>query len=881
MQWVQRLTMRIRMLAGRRRAAERLDDELRDHLDRQIAEYVAAGMNADEARRAAMRAFGNPALVRDQARATWSWSAAESILRDLRYGIRTLWRTPGFASIAILIMALGIGANVAMFTVVRNVLLRPLPFADPDRLLVLYESSLNDGDQLAFNQVAGGVYAQWKQQNRSFSSLALERVSRVGLSGSGGQLPEKLNSAEFSWDMLPTLGVLPALGRNFSAADDNPSANGTVLLSWGLWKRRFGGNPAILNQTIYIDAMPYTVIGVMPSWFDFPDSSTQLWTPAYFETPEKFMTTLSNHLFRVVGRVKPGASAAQATAELSTISEQLHNSHLDDPFVMRGAQSKSLLESLVGDIRTPLYALLAATFCVLTIACLDVANLLVARASARRKEQAIRTALGGGWLRLMRERLIESLLLSTASGTLGLLLAAAALEWLVRTRTDLSRIEAIRIDGVVAAFTVAVVAVCTLFAGMIPAFSVSSKRVLNALHESSRSVSGGLARATLRKVLLAVEIGLTAMLLIGAGLLLKSYEHLRTNKMGCATENVLTLHIGLPDARYKTPADRANFFDALLGRVRELPGVAAAAFVEAAPGQGYWADRTFTIVEHPPLPLGQGQYALSRWADPGYFAAMDIPMRSGRTFNPALRLDRADEAVVSQSFADRYLPNEVSLGKHLRVNDRNFVIVGVAGDTRYAIGEEPMPMLYLSLASGDLSVGTLIVRANRNVSQFALPAQRIVSEMDQDLPVSDVLTMDQLLGTHTLNQSFDAKLLAAFAALSLLLAAVGLFGVLSYLVAQRTGEIGIRIALGAQREHVLRLMLLDGLRPALVGLALGLAGSVAAAREIRSMLYETEPFDPVVFASVAGMLLLVAAMACMLPAWRASRLDPMQALRTE
>jgi putative ABC transport system permease protein len=871
----------MRMLFRRGQAGARLDDELRFHLERQIAENVAAGMSAEDARSAALRSFGNPALVRDQARATWSWAQLESIARDVRLGMRTLGRSPGFAAIAILVMALGIGANVALFTVVRNVLLKPLPFADPDRLLMLYESGLIGGDQLNYNQVAGGVYSEWKKQNRSFSSMALVRESRVGLSASGGQLPEKLASGEFSWDLLPTLGVQPALGRNFSAADDSPSANGTVLLSWGLWKRRFGGSPAILNQTIYIDALPFTVIGVMPSGFDFPDSATQLWMPAHFENSEKDMTALSNHLFRVVGRLKPGVSAAQATADLNAISGRLHNAHLDDPFVMKGANSKPLLEYLVGDIRTPLYALLSATFCLLLIACLNMANLLVARAAARGRELAIRTALGGGWLRLMRERLIESLLLSAAGGALGLVLAAAALAWLVRTRSDMSRIESIHIDGVVAAFTVAVVVLCAVSAGLISAFSTSGKRILSVLNESSRSVSGSQAKATLRRVLLAVEIGLTAMLLIGAGLLVKSYDRLRSNDMGCATRNVITMHLGLPDARYKKPPDRANFFDALLERVRALPGVTAAGFANAVPGQGYWGDGVFTIAEHPPLPLGKGQYALSRWADPKYFEAMGIPLRRGRTFNPALRLGQADEAIVSQSFADRFLPGEEPLGKHLRIGDRRFAIVGVVGDTRYAISEDPMPTYYLSLEAGELTVGTLVIRSNQDPAQFALPVEQIVSRMDSDLPVSDILTMDQLVGGHTIDQSFNAKLLLAFASLSLALAAVGLFGVMSYTVAQRTGEIGIRIALGAQRGHVMRKMLADGLRPALLGLVLGLAGGALAVRAIRSMLYRTEPLDPAVFASVAGVLLLVALMACLAPAWRASRLDPMQALRTE
>jgi predicted permease len=504
----------------------------------------------------------------------------------------------------------------------------------------------------------------------------------------------------------------------------------------------------------------------------------------------------------------------------------------------------------------------------------------VARGAARRKELAVRTALGGGWLRLLRERLIESLLLSTGGGVLGLTFAAGALAWLVRTRTDMSRVETIHIDGLVAAFSVVVVASCALFSGLISGFSTGDKRILNALRESSRSAGGGHARATLRRVLLALEVGLTAVLLIAAGLLLKSYERLRSSDLGCATENVLTMHLGLPDARYK-PADRVNFYDRLLERVRALPGVTAAGFVEGVPGQGYLEDNNFSVVEHPPLPFGQGYFAINRWADPKYFAAMGIPIRHGRTFDSGLRLQDADEVIVSQSFVDRFLPHEEPLGKHLRVNDRDFVIVGVVGDTRFIIGEEPRPMMYFSLESGNLPVGTLVLRSDRNVEQFALSVQRIVAGMDSDLPVSDILTMDQLLGKNIVDQNFNATLLAAFAALSLLLAAVGLFGVMSYVVAQRTTEIGIRIALGARREQVLGRMLDDGIRPAFVGLVIGLLAGAGTVRLIQSMLYGTRPLDPAVFAGVAAVMLAVAALACMVPAWRASRLDPVRALRTE
>jgi predicted permease len=858
-----------------------LERELGTDLELEEEEQREGGISGEEARLAALRAFGNPTLIREQTRAIWSWNWLESLARDLRFSLRTLLRTPGFTVIAVMIMALGIGANVALFTMVRSVLLKPLPFQDPDRLVMLYEAGVHQEDASGSNLVSGGMYAEWKKLNRSYSSLALAQNILVGLSGSGGQLPEKLRSALFSSDMLRTLGVQPALGRDFTQDDDNPAANGTVLLSWGLWKRRFGSNPAILGKTIELDSRPFTVIGVMPAWFDFPDASTQLWTPAYHDEPENTMTSYSDHMFRVVGRLKPGINAEQGIADLSIISQAIHNQHLNDPFVFRSASSRPLLDDLVGDIKKPLYMLLGATCCLLLIACLNVANLLVARAAARRKELAIRTALGGGWLRLMRERLMECLMLSTTGGALGLLLAFAALQWLTRTRYDMSRVESIHIDGVVAAFTVGVIVLSALFSGLIAAFSTSSKRILSALHETSTSVKGGRGRANLRKVLLSLEVGLTVILLTGAGLLLRSYQRLRSADMGCITQNVITMHLGLPEARYSTPALRANFFDRLLERVRALSGVDAAGFVTLAPGQGDALDWTFTIVDHPPLLQGRGLSALGRWADPKYFGAMGIPILRGRTFDSAKRLEAANEAVISESFAHTFFPGEDPLGQHIRLHGQNFAVVGIVGETRYTIGERPRPVQYYPLDAGVENFGTLVIRSSLDPQQFALPVQRMVSEMDPDLPVSEVLTMDQLIGQSTQSQNFNTTLLVVFATLSLVLAAAGLFGVMSYLATQRTTEIGLRIALGASREHVMRKMLLDGMWPAVFGLAGGLAASVAAGRLMRDLLYEVKPLDPAVFAAVAITLLAVAVFACIVPAWRASRLDPIQALRTE
>jgi len=886
MRWLNRLVMQIRMLFFRGNANAQLDEELHFHLEQQVAENRLAGMTGEEARSTALRAFGNPVLLREHTGATWSWNGLEQFAHDFRIGARTLSRTPGFALIAILITAFGVGASVALFTVVRGVLLRPLPFGDPDRLVMLYEhstSTAGSGD-FPYNVVAGGVYDAWNKGNTSFSSLALFRADAAALSAAGGQLPERLNKASVTWNLFLTLGVSPALGRSFTSGDDRPAASPTVVLSWSLWKRRFGADPAILNRTIYLDTKPYTVIGIMPDGFEFPEPTTQLWTPVYQEFPEKMISAYDNHMFRVIGRLKPGMTTAEATANLTVISRQIHDAHLENPFVAAAASSRPLLEHMVGDVKLPLYVLLAATVCLLLIACLNVANLLVARSAARQKELAIRTALGGGRLRLLREHLTESFLLASAGGGAGLLLAYAAIHWLVHSGPDIARASSIHIDGMVAAFTVGVVVLCALFSGMVSAFKADGRQLLRALHESSRGYSAGGARARLRKTLLAIEVGLTVVLLMGASLLVKSYQRLRSTNVGCITDNVLTMSISLPGARYKTPGPApANFFDTLLQRVRALPGVDAAGLVIGVPGEGYMGDNGFTVAEHPPLPRGKGVYAIYRSADPGYFAAMGIPFLRGRTFGGDQKFDHADEVIISESFAKTFLPGEDPIGKHLRLGDapQLNVIVGIVGDTRFSIGEPPQPMQYYPLFAGNENFGALVVRSRRDVTQLALPVQQIIQGMDRDLPVSDVLTMNQLLGKSTVDQSFDAALITGFAVLSLSLAGAGLFGVLSYIVAQRSGEIGIRIALGAQREQVLGLMLADGLRPALMGLLLGLGVSAATTQFIKSMLYETQPLDPGAFAAVTALLIGSAALACLVPAWRASRLNPMRVLRME
>jgi predicted permease len=870
----------------RRRAEDaELAEEINAHIAQEIEDNLARGMSAEEARRQAHVKFGSRENVRED---LWEWNSVrplEDMLRNLRYVARTLRRAPGFTLAVVLVMALGIGASTAMFTVVRSVLLKPLPFREPARLIRLYEHSADD--KFAYNFVAGGIFAEWKKQSHSFSDLAiLSTFAEYNLSGAGGQLPEKVRAAECSWNLFRTLGVEPALGRGFTAEDDQPSASATVVLSWGLWKRRFGGDPSIFDKVIRLDAKTYKVIGVMPPWFAYPEQSVQLWTPIYHEESAQYMQALDIHDFVAIGRLRPGVTEAQGGAELSLIVRRIHDQHLDDPFVSKAASTRPLLTDMVGDIKTPLYVLLAATGCVLLIACLNVANLLVARGAARRRELAIRAALGGSRGRLLGQHFTESFVLSALGGAGGVLVAYGVIQWFIGTRQDIRRIEAIRMDGVVVAFTVGLVFLCAIFAGMMSSLSVEGDQILPSLQEASRSHSAGPARVRLRKWLLSLEVGLTVVLLIGAGLLLKSYQRMRASDLGCITNNVLSISFNLPEQEYSQAAQRVNFFQTLLERVRSLPGVQAAGLVRMVPGQGYGGDSGFAIVEHPPLPAGQQQYALVRWADPGYFAVLGIPLLRGETFERTPRLDGEKQVIISDTFARQYFFGEDPIGKHLLMMGReHYKIVGVVGDTRFLIAKPAQPMMYFSIYApiyGNVPISaTLAVRSMRDVTALALPIQQVVQQLDRELAVSDVLTMDQVIGKSTLDASFDATMLLAFAVLSLVLAAVGLFGVLSYIVVQRTAEIGIRLALGAQRSEVLRLTLTDGLRPASVGLVLGLAGGAAAAKMIRELLYGVEPLDSGVFAAVAVILLGVAAAACLLPAWRASRLDPIRALRVE
>ena len=867
---------------------EDLERELQSDLELEQEEQRERGLSSKEAWRAALRAFGNPTLIREQTHAVWSWNGLENLLRDVRISVRTLFRSPGFSIIAVLVMALCIGAATSLFTVVRSVLLKPLPFHDPDRLVMIYEHfrdpSMN-AQGFNYNPVAPADYFDWRAHTHGFEDMAAWRYWQFNLTGEKGDLPELVSARGGSWNLFPLLGVNAAIGRTFTESEDRPDGT-AVMLTWSLFERRFGGDPSIVGRQIHLDGKPYTVVGVLPKWFTYPDAKVQLWVPYATGLPPEILTHHDFHFSRVVARLKPDVSLTSALSQIKPVQYQLHMQNLHAP-VAEDVASKTLLQDLAQDVKKPLIILLCAVTCMLLIGCLNVANLMVARSAARQKEIAIRCALGARRTTLIRVQLMESLLISIAGGAAGVLLSLVATKWLVITWKDLPSAQNIHADGVVLAFACALIVTAALLAGLLPAILSTGKSAVAALQASSRSAAGSQSRTVLRKTLLTVEIATTVVLLIAAGLLLKSFWRLRTTDLGCAIDNVLTMGYSLPAKKYDSPEKVNAFNETLLERVRSMPGVGAAGLGFLVPGAGTMEDDIFTIPEHPPIAAGAAlPDALVRTADPGYFSALQIPLLKGRFFTSDDRAGRPRTVIISRLLAQQYFPGEDPLGKHLHIvpyGNADYEIVGVVADTLHQVGQPTKATMYFPVLDGQNQVGglTLAVRTAIDPLALSLPIQKQIAELDPELPVSDVLTMQQIIAQSLSNASLSATLVLAFAVLSLILASVGLYGVLSYLTTQRTGEIGVRMALGAQREQVMRQMLFDGLRPALYGLVIGIVASAAAVRLIESMLYGTRPLDPTIFAAVAATLLVVAALACLIPAWRASRIDPMQALRME
>jgi predicted permease len=877
----------------RKRSDAELQDEIETFLTEETADNEARGMSPGEARRQARVKLGNPQRVRESLWTQNSPLLVTHVGHDVKYAFRTLSRTPAFSIIAVAVMALCIGAATSLFTVVRSVLLRPLPFRDPGRLMMMYEHrrgvEANTPD-FNYTPVAPADYYDWRSKTQGFEDMAILRYAGFNLTGVRGELPESVRAAACSWNFFPLLGVKPALGRTFAESVDRPEST-VVMLTWSVFQRRFAGDPAIVGSQIHLDGRPIAVVGVLPSWFSYPDAGIQLWVPYQAGASPEFLQHHDFHQSQVIARLRPNVSLASALAQVSAVQYRLHLQYPHDP-VSEDVAPRSLNEDLAGNVKKPLNLMMSAVCCMLLIGCLNVSNLLVARGAARQKEVAIRSALGAQRATLIREQLTESILICAAGGLGGILLSVLATRLLARAWRDLPTAQGIYIDRPVIAFACALMFAAVLVAGLLPALSTTGKAMMKALQTSARTGASSVSRTALRKSLLTAEIGITVVLLVAAGLLLKSFSRLRSADVGCITQNVLTLQYSLPQKKYDTPEKVNAFNEALLESTKSMPGVRAAALGNTVPGAGYWGDFIFTVKEHPPLQPGEDlPDALSRWADPGYFNAFGIPLVNGRFFTEDDRGVRADKVIVSRRLVQQYFPGENPIGKHLRVpahphtadpEDADYEIVGIVGDTLYQVGKEPKAAIYFPILQGGTGgVSTFAVRTESEPLQFSVPVQKKIASLDPELPVSDVRTMDQVIGQSLVNAGLSATLVLAFAILSLLLASVGLYGVLSYLTAQRTTELGIRMALGAQRGQLLQLMLVEGLRPALFGLGLGLVVSVVATRVLQSLLFGTRPLDPAVLSGVIATLLAVAVLACLAPAWRASRLDPMQALRTE
>jgi putative ABC transport system permease protein len=780
---------------------------------------------------------------------------------------------------AILVLALGIGANSAIFTVVQAVLLAPLPYRSPDRLVRLYERNVV-ADNL-FNVVSWPNFSDWRSESKSFSDMAVYGDLSASFSPSDGGLPENLAGTMCTYNLFSTLGVAPAMGRAFVSDDDGPGAEQVVIISDSLWRQRFGANRGVIGTRTRIDGESYNIVGVMPPGFDFPASSVKIWLPVWRRIGPNARQNRGNHRFNVIARLNPGVSVVEAGTELDGIARRIKQQNPGVP-TGAGATVALLRDRTVANVRPMLLILMGAVACVLLIACVNVTNLLLARAAARKRELAIRASLGAGRLELMKQFLTESLLLSIAGAALGLLLASWCTDALIKMAGAIPRIEMVRVNGSVLWFTVAVALLTGIVVGLVPAFSSARAALTPAMQESSRSSTAGRSRRLFRNALVAIEVALSVVLLLGSGLMLKSFVRLNAVDPGFDPGGLLTIRFSLPDVRYKEPAKRAEFYESLTAKVRTIPGVSAVGLVTVLPLAGHVMDNTFTIEGQPPPPPGHFLDAVVRSADPDYFQTVGIPLKRGRLFTPFDRLDAAKKAIITESMAAQFFPNEDPIGRRLLgISDKPYEIVGIVGDARQNLALPPEPTMYFPLLEGGYGYASLVIRAAGDPNSLSLPVQKEMRRLDADLPAVTVRTMDEVASLQTTQSRFGLTLIALFGGLALVLASMGLYGVLAYSIGQRTNELGIRIALGASAPAIARMVVWQGMKPAAAGVVAGLLLGSAATRLLQSLLFEVKPNDGPVLLAVVLLLSAVALMACFLPAWRATRVDPVVVLRAE
>jgi putative ABC transport system permease protein len=873
-------------------------EELSQHIEEEYERALSCGASEEEARQQALEQLNAPDLLRRELKRVEHRASENPITfgaetktnffadvgQDLRYGLRMLVKSPVFTSVAVLALALGIGANSAIFSVVNAVLLRPLPFKNPDELVMVWDNAAQQG--FPKDTPSPANFLDWRQQNNVFTGMSATVPRSFNLTGVGE--PERLDGRRVSANLFDLLGVRPLLGRTFAPDEDKPGTK-VVLMSEGLWRRRFGSDPEIIGRAVTLSGESYSVIGVLPKEVELPARDNwhdQLWVPIAF--PSEEAASRGSHYLDVIARLKPGISVKQAQAEMDTIATALAQQY--PQFNQgRGAVVTPLHEQVVGDIRPALLVLLGAVAFVLLIACANVANLLLARAAVREKEIALRLALGASRSRITRQFLTESVLLSAIGGGTGLLFSLAALTVLRRfIPPDISRIQAIAIDAKVLMFTLAVSLLTAFIFGIAPALHAVHSNLNETLKDSGRDSAAGARGNRLRNVLVISEVAVSFLLLIGAGLLINSFMHLRNLNPGFKTDHILTMKVELSEVKYPDKEHRAAFFDELRRRVQNLPGVETVAIGNNLPFT-YNGDSVLIAVEGIPDPQpNQWPDVVVRVISPKYFQTMGIPLVMGRDFTQHDNASGRKVVIVTEKTARHYWPGQNPIGKRLKPGTTAskqpwWEVIGVVKDVRQNdFVAEPKMQMYMPHAQvQSFAANALVVRSKVEPLSLAASVRNQVWEIDPDQPVSEIRTMQEIVAGAVARQRFSMVLLGVFAGLALVLAAVGIYGVMSYSVAQRTREIGIRMALGAQRTDVLKITVTQGLKLVGFGLLIGLAVALVLTRVMASLLFRISATDPITFVAISLVLLAVAILASYVPALRATKVDPIIALHAQ
>jgi predicted permease len=821
----------------------------------------------------------------------------ETLRQDIRFGLRTLWKRPGFTAVAVLTLALGIGANSAIFSVVNAVVLRPLPYGAPERLVALW-GNLN---QKGFEELelSAPEYTDFRRRGAHvFEDAAAYAQDGFNLTGAGE--PERIQGVNATASLFTTLGVAPLRGRAYTEEEDRPGSDDVVVISHSLWQRRFGSDPSVVGRSVTLDGRPNTIVGVMPADFRFPDNDTDVWKPAAFSAELLSPNNRGSHFLSAVARLKPGFTAARATEEVAALARAQGQESPNTYSRGFGASVRPLQEEVVGpSVRTSLFVMLGAVGLVLLIACANVANLLLARAASRRKEVAVRTALGAGRVRIIRQLLTESVMLSVAGGAAGLMLALWGVDLLVTLAPEgTPRLGEVGLDARVVAFTFGVSLLTGVVFGLAPALHSSKVDPNESLKEGGRGGTETAGRGRLRSLLVVGEFALALVLLASAGLLVKSFARVLDESPGFDSRGVLTMRLVLPESKYGGYDQHRAFYSNLFARLRALPGVEAVGANNILPLSGSRGSRTF-LIEGRPVAQGQPKPEEQlRFVTPGYFEAMRVPLLRGRDFSDRDVNGQTRVALVSRSMAERHWPGEEAVGKRIayagigRGENQTpewIEVVGVVGDVKHrGLDLESKPEIYVPVYQPLFSTRPtpplslyVAVRAKGDPAALAPALRREVAAVDPEQPLANVRTMEERLAESVAQRRFNMTLLGVFACVALLLAGVGVYGVMAYAVARRTHEIGVRVALGAQRGDVVRLVLRQGMWLALAGVGVGVAGAYAATRLMTGLLYGVSPTDPLTFVGVSALLTAAALLACLVPARRATRVDPMVALRYE